>query len=110
MAAGKKLAANVYVDGVLHKAGTTPDKKVADQITNPRAWDADTATADADPGTGGDGGAVVTDYSKLTVPKLRKEIEKRNEGRDDEAQLSTEGDKAALIAVLQGDDNATPGA
>ena len=39
--ATKKLAANVYVNGDFHAAGTSPDKDVADQITNPRAWDAE---------------------------------------------------------------------
>lgn len=35
---GRKLAANVYVDGVLHPAGSTPPKDAADRITNPKAW------------------------------------------------------------------------
>lgn len=34
----RKLAANVYVDGVLHVAGSSPDKGVAEKITNPKAW------------------------------------------------------------------------
>lgn len=37
-AAGKKLAANVWVGGQLFMAGSSPDKEFADQITNPRAW------------------------------------------------------------------------
>jgi hypothetical protein len=36
--AGKKLAANVWVDGVLYLADSSPEKDVADQITNPKAW------------------------------------------------------------------------
>lgn len=37
----KQLAANVYVDGELHEAGSTPPKEIADRITNPRAWGED---------------------------------------------------------------------
>jgi len=44
--AGRKLARNVYVDGVLHLAGSTPEKDVAEQISNPKAW-GDTASEDA---------------------------------------------------------------
>lgn len=46
MAAGsKKLARNVAVGGVMYPAGSTPDKEIADQITNPKAWvDGDDAT------------------------------------------------------------------
>lgn len=36
--AGKKLYANVYVGGELQKAGSTPSKEVADQITNEGVW------------------------------------------------------------------------
>lgn len=43
----RKLAKNVWVDGVLHEAGSSPSKDVADRITNPKAWgkgdDADAA-------------------------------------------------------------------
>ncbi|MDR6861969.1 hypothetical protein [Phycicoccus sp. 3266] len=38
MAGGKALAANVWVDGTLYEAGSTPPKDVADEITNPKAW------------------------------------------------------------------------
>lgn len=38
MAAGRALAANVYVDGVLYPAGSVPPGKVARAITNPKAW------------------------------------------------------------------------
>lgn len=36
--AGRKLAANVWVGGVFYASGSTPEKDVADQITNPKAW------------------------------------------------------------------------
>jgi hypothetical protein len=53
----KALVANVWVDGVLYgPAGKKPDKDVAEQITNPKAW-AD--TADADSGAeSGDGSGI----------------------------------------------------
>lgn len=39
--AGRKLTSNVWVDGTLHLAGSSPEKAVADQITNPNAWSAE---------------------------------------------------------------------
>jgi len=39
--AGRKLAANVWLDGKFHAAGSTPDKDVADRITNPNAWESE---------------------------------------------------------------------
>lgn len=45
----KKLAKNVQVGDTVYMAGETVDKDIADQITNPRAWEADDpADADAD--------------------------------------------------------------
>lgn len=47
----KTLTQNVNLDGVLYEAGSTPDKEIADQITNPKAWaepDADESADDAD--------------------------------------------------------------
>lgn len=37
--AGRKLKANVWVAGDLYEAGSTPSKEIADQISNPKAWD-----------------------------------------------------------------------
>ena len=58
----------------------------------------------------GDGDATGGDekgaYDDLTVVALKEEIDKRNEGRADEAKLSKSGDKAALVAVLVADDKA----
>lgn len=45
-------------------------------------------------------------YAGLKVAELRAEIESRNTDREDDAQLSAEGNKAALIATLTGDDEA----
>jgi hypothetical protein len=40
-----------------------------------------------------------------TNDELRAEIARRNEGRDEADLLSTEGNKADLIATLEADDN-----
>lgn len=45
----RELAANVYVDGVLYEAGSTPPKDVAEKITNPKAWGESSTPAPADP-------------------------------------------------------------
>jgi polyphosphate kinase 2 (PPK2 family) len=94
--AGRKLATNVWVAGRFFAAGSTPDKEYAEQITNPKAWGEDTDTESSD----------ATTYSSMKVDDLKAEIESRNEGRDEDAQLSTEGKKADLIAVLEADDAA----
>lgn len=96
----KTLKANVWVDGEFYAAGATPPKAVADKITNPHAWEDDADTAEPTP-----------NYGKLSAAKLKAEIEKRNEDRPEgEPQLSTEGSKDDLIAVLQSDDAAHAGA
>lgn len=49
--AGKSLAVNVTVGGETFLAGSTPPKEIADQITNPKAWDsaaAETVSGGAD--------------------------------------------------------------
>jgi len=43
-------------------------------------------------------------YEAMKAADLKAEIEKRNEGRDGAAKLSTQGNKAALIAALTADD------
>jgi hypothetical protein len=91
--AGRKLAANVWVAGRFFATGSTPDKEYAEQITNPKAWGEGTDTESSD-----------TTYSSMKVDDLKAEIESRNDGRDEADQLSTEGKKADLIAVLEADD------
>lgn len=44
----RKLTANVYVDGVLHEADSTPPAEVAKQITNPKAWGGDAPADESD--------------------------------------------------------------
>ncbi len=53
-------------------------------------------------------GATKTDsgneYAGQKVAELKAEIESRNEGREEDALISLEGNKAALIAALEADD------
>ena len=44
-------------------------------------------------------------YDALTVDDLKAEIDKRNEGRGEDARLSKTGNKADLIQALEADDN-----
>ena len=46
---GRKLTKNVWVNGEFYAAGSTPDKDVAELITNPKAWEADEASDAPDP-------------------------------------------------------------
>ena len=43
-------------------------------------------------------------YADQKNDDLRDEITRRNEGRDDDALLSLEGNKADLVATLEADD------
>lgn len=45
-------------------------------------------------------------YDDLKAADLKAEIEKRNEGREDDAKISTAGNKAELVAALTADDDA----
>lgn len=49
----RTLARNVHVDGEYFEAGSTPEKKYADQITNPNAWGEGDNSSDGDDGSGG---------------------------------------------------------
>lgn len=101
-------------------------------ITNPKAWEAAEPTPEesleksveyqpeTEPGAsrkaedtaaGGQPEDAETapgpDYEAMTVTDLRSEIRSRNEdGRDDDAKMSTDGVKADLIAALEADDQA----
>ncbi len=47
--AGKKLAANVSVNGVTYMAGETPPADVASMIDNPKAWGDEPASEESKP-------------------------------------------------------------
>lgn len=47
MAAGKRIYANVIVDGTFYKADTEVPAEVAEKITNPAVWDSSDQTTAA---------------------------------------------------------------
>lgn len=66
-------------------------------------WASDLVGPDAlDGADDSDGG-----YADMKAADLKAEIEKRNEGRADDAKLSTSGNKAELVAALVADDAAS---
>lgn len=91
----KKLSANTTIGNMTYPADSVPPKEIAKQITNPKAWGGSLPEFEAD-----------SAYSSMKVADLKAEIEKRNADREDDAKLSDEGNKAALIAVLDADDAA----
>lgn len=50
--------------------------------------------------------SATVDYDALDVEALKAEIDRRNEGRDDEAKVSKRGGKDTLAAALRSDDEA----
>lgn len=48
--------------------------------------------------------ASVEGYAGNTVPELRDEIDRRNEGRDEADLIPSDGRKAVLVAALDADD------
>ncbi len=95
--AGRKLKANVWVAGDLYKAGSTPSKEIAELITNPKAWGGldrvEPATPEEPPA------------KPPTKAELLAEVEKRNEGREDDAKIVPASEKNAdLEAALKADD------
>lgn len=60
-----------------------------------------------EPLDGGPKGGDATGYDSQKVGDLKAEITRRNANRgDDDAQLSTDGKKADLVATLEADDKA----
>lgn len=133
-----KLAYYVHVEdehGEIHAFG--PDTPLptwaAKKITNPSAWeggevpagvakaakaskepqDSDGGTGDGDGSTSPDGSTGDNDgaakpYSKWKKDDLQAEVDRRNEGRDDEDLIVVEGkgNVPDLAAALEGDDAA----
>ncbi len=57
--------------------------------------------------TGGDADSapvIPVDYDALDIDALKGEIDRRNEGRDDDAKLSKRGSRDTLAAALRDDD------
>ena len=57
-------------------------------------------TSDEGDDSGGEDG-----YESMTVADLRAEIESRNEGREEEDLIPSDGKKADLVAALAADDD-----
>jgi len=96
----RKLVAYVHVNGSVYGPGDKVPADVAAQIVNPKAWEGGDAPDAGESESG--------DYESLTKAQLAEEIERRNEGRDDEAKVSPSGssNKADLVAALVADDAA----
>lgn len=97
MSKQRKLVAYVHVGGEVYGPDKQPSAEVAKEITNPKAWGEGDSADDSGGGSS---------YTSMKVDELKAAIESRNENRDDDAQLSTEGKKAELVAVLEADDAA----
>lgn len=110
--AGRKLARNVFVAGRLFLADSEPPKEFADQISNPNAWaggskeKSEGSKPDAQKADGS--GSEAKKLGDHTVPELQAEIDKRNEGREEDAkiQVGGKGNKADLVKALKADDAA----
>ena len=115
----RRLASYVNVTDPQTGAPVTlgPDDEVPEWaegvITNPRAWAADEPSPEESLATSVEyqpedtETATSSDYEAMTVTDLRSEIRSRNEdGRGDDAKMSTDGVKADLIAALEADDQA----
>jgi hypothetical protein len=113
----RQLSKAVLVGGVIYPEGTKVSDEVAEQITNPDVWaDDGDGQPDPDPDSTPDPGdpgpapaePPLPSYKGVVKADLQKEIDKRNEGRDEEHLIKPEADKvAALVAALEADDKAT---
>jgi hypothetical protein len=88
-----------YTVIVLHSETNQPVALLADEPVPD--WASDLVHADDLVSAGGE---ADEGYSSMKVDALKAEIATRNEGRDEADQLSGEGKKADLIAVLEADD------
>lgn len=86
----------VLAGGVIYPAGTAATNELEDAIPNADFW---TGEASA-PGEESQG------YASQTAAELKAEIDRRNEGREEDALISKTGKKADLIAALEADDAA----
>lgn len=114
---GRRLKTTVWVhaeDGGIDMVSFGPDdekipgwakKQMGDHVWDDQDEDADEApTPAAPPAPGEDAGDV---YDQLLKADLNAEIDRRNQGRDDDQLIKPEGTKNdALIAALRADDQA----
>lgn len=96
---GRRLNTTVQAGPFVYDAGTDEDDldpSVVDSIGDD-LWDG--AKTDAGTDEGG--------YDGFKVADLKAEIERRNTGRDEADLIPADGNKAALIAALTADDQAS---
>lgn len=74
-------------------AAVSVSAKKAERLLADSSW----SRADAAPEPEG--------YAAMKVADLKAEIERRNDGRDEDALLPVDGKKAELVAVLEADDD-----
>lgn len=98
--AGKTLAVNVWVGDQLFLAGDSPEKKFADQITNPNAWGGDSVDESDDD--------TEVPYAKRKKADLEALVAERNADREDAAQIVVggTGKVSDLAEALEADDKA----
>jgi hypothetical protein len=81
----KKLGRSVNIDGVTYEAGSEPPKEVADQITNPKAWEAGPESAE----TPADEDRFVGDVASDSPPKASETADKEPAEGEDSITTST---------------------
>lgn len=69
------------------------------------AEDADARIAGGYVRADGEAATDVEGYAGNTVPELRDEIDRRNEGREEADLIPSDGRKAVLVAALDADDD-----
>jgi len=101
----RTLRETIVSAGVIYPAGTS-EKDVEGEVTAD-VWDGEADQADATPSESGAG------YGSQSSEDLRAEVDKRNEGREDDAKIQVEGTgangnvlKADLVKALEADDAA----
>lgn len=57
------------------------------------------------PPVSSDSAPSASSYEEMTVSELKDEIDRRNENRDEEGQISKSGNKSDLIDALESDDD-----
>lgn len=87
------------------------DSGTEQTIAKPSAVDPDVYEVLDEPATDSNGRvlppkvAAAPTPDDLTIPELKAEIARRNEGRDEADQIPASGNKPDLIAALAADDN-----
>ena len=87
-------------DAVVDVSAAAPEPVPAPELAPaPDVIEEDDDTVDESPAT-----PAAQDYEAMTVVALKAEIKARNEGREEDDRVPTDGAKADLIAALELDD------